>query len=396
MLRFIAALFVSWLLTSIATASPTPITVWYFFQQTEKDTFLDIVDDFHKQHGETIQIKPRFIIFDAFSDKISAAIPRKRGPDLFIYPQDRLGGWVEQGLLLPIDNNLTPALTEQFYPKTLQSTYYKGNQYGLPVTFNSPAMIYNKRMMPEPPSTTQKLLSLAESTDPLEENHFTFAYRYADVYFHAMIFNAFGGEIFNQQMQPSINSQAFRRSFDVIKNWTTLGLPPTNSEASVLELFNTQQVSVVFEGPWFLRNIAANMDVGVAPLPVLSEANARLSPWATVDSILMSHQCKAPQAAFTFMSYLSGKEAQATLLNQTYIVSPNKMAYSMPGVTVKPQTQGFQEQLAYASLMPNNAEMTAFWGPATTALSRILDNKEPAESALERANAAIAQKLQAQ
>ena len=35
--------------------------------------------------------------YDAFADKLSSAIPRGNGPDLFIYPPDRVGDWADAG-----------------------------------------------------------------------------------------------------------------------------------------------------------------------------------------------------------------------------------------------------------------------------------------------------------
>jgi arabinogalactan oligomer / maltooligosaccharide transport system substrate-binding protein len=56
--------------------------------------------------------------YDAYADKITAAVPRGKGPDVFIYAQDRLGGWVEAGNTIePIDFFLDEAVAAASCPR---------------------------------------------------------------------------------------------------------------------------------------------------------------------------------------------------------------------------------------------------------------------------------------
>ena len=67
--------------------------------------------------------------FDAFADKISAAVPRGKGPDIFIYAQDRLGGWIEAGNTVePIDFFVDDALKGRFIPTTMEAMTYRGQR----------------------------------------------------------------------------------------------------------------------------------------------------------------------------------------------------------------------------------------------------------------------------
>ena len=56
--------------------------------------------------------------YDAFADKITAAVPRGKGPDVFIFAQDRLGGWMEAGNTVePLDFFLDDADQGALHPK---------------------------------------------------------------------------------------------------------------------------------------------------------------------------------------------------------------------------------------------------------------------------------------
>ena len=51
-----------------------------------------------------VVVKTLAVPYDAYADKITASVPRGKGPDVFIFAQDRLGGWVEAGQTIePID-----------------------------------------------------------------------------------------------------------------------------------------------------------------------------------------------------------------------------------------------------------------------------------------------------
>ena len=64
----------------------------------EKAAFEKVIGLFEKSPGaKGMKVSTLAIPYDAYADKISAAVPRGKGPDLFIYAQDRLGGWIEAG-----------------------------------------------------------------------------------------------------------------------------------------------------------------------------------------------------------------------------------------------------------------------------------------------------------
>jgi hypothetical protein len=79
--------------------------VWHAYRGAEKAAFEKVVGLFEKSPGaKGMKVSTLAIPYDAYADKISAAVPRGKGPDLFIYAQDRLGGWIEAGKTVePID-----------------------------------------------------------------------------------------------------------------------------------------------------------------------------------------------------------------------------------------------------------------------------------------------------
>ncbi len=82
-------------------------------------------------------------------------MPRGKGPDVFIYPQDRLGGWVEAGNTIePIDFFLEDEVVDRFIPTTMEAMTYQDTIYGLPLNFKVITQIYNKKLVKTPPKTS--------------------------------------------------------------------------------------------------------------------------------------------------------------------------------------------------------------------------------------------------
>ena len=116
--------------------------------------------------AEPMQFKPKDPAdLQANMDKISAAVPRGKGPDVFIFAQDRLGGWVEAGNTVePVDFFLDDATKARFIPSTLEAMTYRGSVYALPLNYKVITLIYNKKLVPVPPKTSTELVATVPAT----------------------------------------------------------------------------------------------------------------------------------------------------------------------------------------------------------------------------------------
>ncbi|HXU29224.1 MAG TPA: extracellular solute-binding protein, partial [Thermoanaerobaculia bacterium] len=74
------------------------IVVWHAYRGDEKAAFEKVVANFNASPaGKGLKVTTLAVPYDAMADKITAAVPRGNGPDVFIFAQDRMGGWVEAG-----------------------------------------------------------------------------------------------------------------------------------------------------------------------------------------------------------------------------------------------------------------------------------------------------------
>lgn len=394
-IRFRALLALSLaLLGALPAAAQKEIVVWHAYRGDERAAFEKVLAEFNRTHPGT-KASPLAVPYDAFADKITAAVPRGKGPDVFIYAQDRLGGWIAAGNTVePLDFFLDAKIKGRYLPTTLQAMTYQGNVYGLPLNFKVITLIYNKKLIAKPPKTTGELIALAKKHTDAASGKFGLAYHYADFYYHAPLMNGFGGSVFAGR-KPTLNSPANVKSLETLMKWLRQGfLPAEPSTALITALFNQGKAPMVFSGPWFLGEVRNDIQVGLAPLPTVDEAGGKpMRPWITVEGVYVAAPSKNKDAAFALARYLTDAPAGKVLALEGRQSPANKGVYSDAQVAADPVLKAFREQVEVAVPMPNLPEMTLVWSPATTAMNKIVKKSATPKAALDEAQKEVVERI---
>jgi arabinogalactan oligomer/maltooligosaccharide transport system substrate-binding protein len=368
------------------------ITIWHAYRGGEKDAFEKVVANFNASQTK-IKATTLAVPYDAFADKITAAVPRGKGPDVFIYAQDRLGGWIEAGNTIePIDFYLDKKLTDRFIPTTMQAMTYRKAVWGLPLNYKCLTMIYNKKLVATPPKTTTELVATAKKLTNPSAGTFGLAYWYSNWYYHSILFNAYGGGVFAADGKPNVNNAANVKSVDLLMKWFDKDkiLPAEPSTALITSLFNEGKAAIVFNGPWFLGEISPKVQYGIATLPTVTEAGGKpLAPWMTVEGVYIAAPSKNKDAAFAFAQYLTDVPAAKVMALQGRQTPANKNVYADAQVAADPVMQAFRKQVDTAVPMPNSPEMTMVWSPVTTAMNAITKKALTPKAALDKAQAEV-------
>jgi len=378
-------------LPGLAAAQGAKLVVWHAYRGGEKAAFEKVIAAYNARPGTKVKVDPLAVPFDAFADKVSAAVPRGKGPDVFIYAQDRMGGWIEAGNTVePIDFFVDDALKKTFIPTTIEALTYRGSLWGLPLDFKVITLIYNKKLLARPPATTAELYKVGASLTNKASGKFGLAWAYNDFYYVASLLNGNGGAVFGPGTRPTLNAPANVKGMEQLQAWNRAGFMPAEpSVALITSLFNEGKSAMVFSGPWFLGEIAPGVDYGLATLPAISEAGGQpMRPWMTVEGAFIASPSKQKEAAFEFVKYLTGVEAAKVLALEGRFTPAVKAVYEDPAVAKDAQIAAFKKQVEVAVPMPNVPEMTMVWSPATTALNKINAGASP-KTALDVAQKAV-------
>jgi arabinogalactan oligomer/maltooligosaccharide transport system substrate-binding protein len=390
--RALAAVLACGVLHATGATAATDLTVWHAYRGDEKAAFEKVVSMYNAAQQDVI-VKTLAVPYDAYADKITASVPRGKGPDVFIFAQDRLGGWVEAGQTIePIDFYLDDKVVAQLVPGMMPAMTYRDTVYGLPLNYKSIAMIYNTALVKTPPKTTGELVTVAKGLTNAASGRFGLAYEYSNFFFHAALMNAFGGQVFAPGPKPVIDSPQNVQAVKTMLKWYREDgiLPADPSSTLIASLFNEGKAAIVFSGPWFLGEVQDKVKYAIAPLPTVDEAGGKpMRPWLTVEGVYVSAGSKHPEAAYKFAEYLVSRDAALVLALEGGQLPTNKAVYDDPRVAKNPTLQGFRKQLDTAVPMPNYAEMTLMWSPVTTAMNKIVKGSATPEVALKEAQAAV-------
>jgi len=388
----------------LTACAPSPssnaITIWHAYRGREASAFQTVLDAYNANLSKSAaRVRAVSVPYDAMADKISAAVPRGKGPDIFIFAHERLGGWVESGRTVePIGFWIDDALRAQLLPGLLNALVYRDEIFGVPLNFKSLAMITNPALTPAPASTTGELVRQAAAQTDAARGQFGLVYPYDDFFYHAALQNGFGGGVFDENGKPILDHPGNVAAAELLLSWRRQSptMPDDPSFALVQSLFNQGRAATVFSGPWFLGEVTKTITPVVAPLPRLDEANgAPIRPWLTIEAAFIAAGGRRMEESFAFLTFLAGPKAGLIMARDGGQLHACQAVYDMPEVKADPVALAYKAQLESAIPMPNIPEMTLIWSPADKAMKRIVKGEASPTAAWRDAQTEVAEAIAA-
>jgi len=374
------------------------LIMWHAYRATERKALETTVQRWNEGgRGNDPRIKLLAVPYDAFPDKISAAIPRGHGPDLFIFAHDRVGDWAESNVIEPIEFWMTEKHADTFLFKAIDALCYGDSLYGLPLAFKSTALYYNKALVPRPPRTSDELLAMGRKLTSAATGRYGLVYDNRKLYFHAAWLFGFGGQIFDKAGKLKVDSPAARAALDFAHKLGGKGgiVPPESSPTLTTSLFNEGKAAMAISGPWMLGEISSSLALGVAPLPLVSGRGKPAAPFLGAEGIMMSSRSKRKAAAFRAMSFLTSDAMAVTRAVEARQPVANVGAWKDPRVKKDPVLRAFRQQFDAAVVMSGTPQMRVVWSPYDVAIQKVITGTATPAKALAEAQVEIQRYLQA-
>lgn len=390
--------FLALLFFAVSGVQASTINLWHGYRGQEKKAIEDVARAFNLANSD-IQVKLLAVPFDALNDKLSSTIPLGTGPDVFVFAQDFVGAWAEQGLIIPLESYLTPGITSQYFKKTVDAFNYMYDEaiWGLPGSFKNIALYYNKDKIKNPPQKMSEIIEVSKNFTKPNKGQFGqwgFVYETGNFYYHTMWIQGFGGKIFRSLglhkgsplMLPLLYSKPMiEAGHYVLNNVIRKNICPVGPSGTlVTQLFNTGNAMFVINGQWFRAEIDKNINYGLSPLPIIDQVGVRAIPFITVEGYFMASSSKNQVDSVKVIEYFTSAAMGKVFASVGKQTPANKGAYKYSVVANDQISAIFKEAAGVAISMPNVPEMALTWDPATSGLNDILGGTDPDKALRER------------
>lgn len=346
-----------------ASSESRPLVLWHSFRGQEETALATVVRAWNLEH-DTMPI--HLVARDGarFTDDVEAEIAAGRGPDLFVWAHDKIGAWVDHGILLPIDRYVDTALRDIYMPNCLEAMHFRRRLYGLPLSFETLILYYNKKLVPVPPTTTDSLIAIAKSLRAESPDRWGLVYERGNFYHHAMWFHGFGARVFDEDGDFDVMTLASQRSLEFARDLASVhrAIPDTVDWQIQMDLFNSGRAGMLISGPWAFGSIARDtVDLGLATLPFISPARAPAAPFLGVKGFFISSRARRPADAAAALAYLTSAYSGYVMNVLGGYMPANQLAYEYSMVAADPVTAKFKEQVLTSVPMPSDPRMGHVW-----------------------------------
>jgi maltose-binding protein MalE len=361
------------------------LTLWHGWTGAEADTLNNDIIPAFKTAQPGVELTVLAVPFDQLKNKYQTEVASGGGPDLLIGPLDWVGEFVTAELIAPLDDLFDADTLANYLPTTVDALRYDGKLYGVPESFETLALFYNKTTVPEPPKTTADILSLAATIGAAGSDTYGLAMN-SGFYQSAGFLFGFGASLFSDTdpVTSAINSPATVNFLTWIKDLSTKpGVWVKNDDAGMTSLFKEGKAAMCANGPWFTGDAQTGVgadNLGVAPLPTISEASdATPKPFLGVKHVMISANAddEKKALAFAFASWFTGPDSETFLAEK----AGHLPAHTAVDVSANPIAQAFVTQAQNATPLPTIPAMGQVWAPADAMITKVLSGEATPEQA---------------
>ena len=376
------------------SSNQNQISIWHDGDETIMQVIEDQVNGKLSKDNITVHFEKK----TGLTDQIKLyGSDEKNGPDMYMYAHDSLGTFVEMGVLAPITDVVEKSAYSDMLPMTLKAGQYKGEQYLLPVYYETLLFMYNKALWEgEIPSTTEELYEYMTTHTDSAAGTYALVNQHSTAYNVAPIINGFGGYIIDEEAMPGLNNEKTQKAIEYNKKFAAL--EADGDYNTITTLFNEGKATAIVGGPWLVSGIKeAGIDLGIKSLAEFTLPNGNtLVPYSGVQGIgVMKYAADSKKEVLgEVLTALADPQIGTELAKKVNCAPANQKSYEVEEVSNNEMITAMKKTAEVAIPMPNIPEMSVMWGPTEEFLAAVNksgeDVKDVAEQYQKEAETAIA------
>jgi arabinogalactan oligomer/maltooligosaccharide transport system substrate-binding protein len=382
-----------------ASGSGKTLTIWLDTQRAP--AIKPIAAKFKKDTGITVKIVVKD--FATVDQDFISQVPTGKGPDMIVSPHDKLGAYVQNGVVSPIQLG---DKTSDYANVAVQAVTYNGQVYGLPYSIENVALVRNTALAPTAATTFDQVI--ANGKKAVSENKGTVKYPFllgldpkqGDPYHMYPLQTSFGSSVFAQNTDGTYDPTKLTLGDDAgvkfataVKKWGQDGVLNANITGDIaLSAFDKGQSAYYLTGPWNIPTIKkAGVKYAIDPLP--SAGGQPAKPFLGVNAFFISSKSQNKVAATKFLTdYLGTDAAQEALYKVGGRPPALKTAYAAVAAS-DPDVKAFGDIGLNGVPMPAIPEMASVWADWGAAELQLIKGQGDPKTVWENAASNIQQKI---
>ncbi len=353
---------------------------------------LDSLLDVYMTENSGVHVELRYYETEELRSNYLIAALGGSGPDLLYGPSDMIGPFHIMGVISPMEDYFSAEELARFDEKA--TVYYKDRLYMLADRIgNHLTLVYNKKMISEPPQSTDELFELAKDFsrdldgDGLIDSY-ALVWNFIEPFFFIPFLGGYGGWVMDENAQPTLNTEATIAACEFILKLRDAGVIPQECDLNIADqLFKTQNAAMIINGPWSWGGyIDAGVDIGLARIPKTPETGLWATPMvsATGYSLNVNLNDEKRERVLQLLRYLTSPEVELEFTKKLKAIPSRKEALADPIFDHDVILQNSMKQVLVGRSMPIDPEMRAIWDAMRPAYQSVLNGTLTPAAAAEK------------
>ncbi|MCI1965827.1 MAG: sugar ABC transporter substrate-binding protein [Oscillospiraceae bacterium] len=322
--------------TASKESEPVTITFDQFSGSGDNEQYLQKMVDAYQKENPNVTIKMQSYGYDDYFTQLTTKVAGGKAADVFELNYENFVSYAKKGALMPLDDVIKSQHidTSAYNQTALKAFNADGKQYGVPNSFSTVLMIYNKDLFdkanvsyPTDSWTWDDAMKAAEKIRALGDNIFG--------YYHPLSFNEFykvakqndGGLISKDgktfTMDTPANAEALQYMVDMQNKLNVMPTPTQLERVSNADwdLFKAGRLGMIITGCWafpdFTKDCDFAWDVAIEP------GHTQKATHFFANGYVLNKDSKVANEAAKFITYISSnKEATQIRLDAGWELPP--------------------------------------------------------------------------
>lgn len=383
-----------------AAVKKVTIEYWHTYSDAEEKVLTEKVKPAFEEAHPNIELKLTRMPYEGLKQQVIAGVAGDAAPDLMRMDIVWVPEFASQGALMDVSQKEGfEELKASVFEGPLQTNYYEGGYYGVPVNTNTKIAVYNKATLEEAglteaPKTMDELAAAAETLKG--KGKYGIGISGIHAWGLGPWFWSLGGTITNEdysKVDGYLNSEASVKALETIVEWNNKGyvLPVMlGGEPGTWDGLKSGEYLMTDDGPWFFSIMMNEVEAsGFDPMEktvrgLMPEGPGGSRSVIGGEDLVIFANSKHPEEAWTFAKWMLTEEPQMMMAELGLIPTNTKAADSMTQLDI-PFIAEYVKQLETALPRTPVAQWGEMEGIFNLAFEKAIRGEEKPKDALDEA-----------